>query len=318
MKASMNRTEAIALAAVAALVPRLAQAQTTPAVRVGYAPFGESLSQGLYARDGGFFAKAGIGVELVSVDNGGAMTAGIVSGAIDIGPSNVAAMAAAFAHGLHLNLFAPSIIISSNSPPTTVMGVRADSPLHSPKDFAGKTIACNTLRDLQQAAVMTWLDKNGGDSKSVSFVEVPNPEQLDALAARRVDAACLVEPFISSVKGDVRFIGRPYDSLGKQIMTFGWIANKTWYDANPALVKAIVAALRDSARWANHNPAATAAINSKYSKMPVDQITAQNRQIFADGKLDPRLIQPIIDASARYGFLAQPFAASDLFAPGLG
>jgi NitT/TauT family transport system substrate-binding protein len=313
----VKRAGAIALAASAALLPRLAAAQTAATVRVGYSSAGESLAQGLYAQDGGFFAKAGIGVELVSVNNGGAMTAGIVSGAIDIGPSNVASMAAAYAHGLHLNLFAPSIIISSGAPPTTVIGVRGDSPLRSARDFAGKTIACNTLRDLQQAAVMTWLDKNGGDSKSVSFVEIPNPEQLDALAARRVDAACLVEPFISSVKGDVRFIGRPYDSLGKQIMTFGWIANKAWYDANPALVKATIAALRDTAQWANHNPAATAAINSKYSKVPVDQITAQNRQIFADGKLDPRLIQPIIDASARYGFLPQQFAAADLFAPGL-
>jgi NitT/TauT family transport system substrate-binding protein len=313
----VKRSEAVVLAGAAALLPVGARAQTAPALRVGYSASGESLAQGLYAQEGGFFAKAGISVELVAINNGGAMTAGIVSGAIDIGPSNVASMAAAYGHGLHLNLFAPSIIIASSGPPTTVMGVRADSPLRGARDFAGKTIACNTLRDLQQAAVMTWLDKNGGDSKSASFVEIPNPEQLDALAARRVDAACLVEPFISSVKGDVRFIGRPYDSLGKQIMTFGWLANKGWYDANPALAKAVAGALRDAAQWANHNPAATAAINAKYSKVPVDQITAQNRQIFADGKLDARLIQPIIDASARYGFLPQSFAASELFAPGL-
>ena len=313
----MKRFDAMALAAAAALYPSVARAQSAAKVRVGYSAAGESLAQGLYAQEGGFFAKAGIDVELVSVNNGGAMTAGIVSDAIDIGPSNVASMAAAYAHGLLLNLFAPSIIISSSAPPTTVIGVSADSLLRGAKDFVGKTIACNTLRDLQQAAVMTWLDKNGGDSKTASFVEVPNAEQLGALAAKRVDAACLVEPFISSVKGGVRFIGRPYDSLGNQIMTFGWIANKGWYDANPALVKAIVGVLRDSAQWANHNPALTAAINSKYSQVPVDQITAQNRQVFADGKLDPRLIQPIIDASARYGFLPQGFAAGQLFAPGL-
>jgi NitT/TauT family transport system substrate-binding protein len=216
-----------------------------------------------------------------------------------------------------LNLFAPSVIISSSAPPTTILAVRSDSPIRGAKDFAGKTIACNTLRDLQQAAVMTWLDKNGGDSKSVSFLELPNPDQLGALAAKRIDAACLVEPFISSVSGDTRFVGRPYDSLGKQIMTFGWIANKAWYDANPALVKTLVGALRDAARWSNHNPAATAAIISKYSKVPVAAIMTQNRQQFADGKLDPRLIQPIIDAAAHYGFLPQDFPATDLFAPNL-
>ena len=313
----MNRWQVLALGASAPLLPRVSVAQDAQKLRVGFSPAGESLAHGAFAQEGGFFAKAGIAAEMIAVPNGGSMTAGIVSGAIDVGPSNVASMAAAYAHGLRLNLFAPSVIISSNAPPTTILAVRSDSPIRSAKDFAGKTIACNTLRDLQQAAVMTWLDKNGGDSKSVSFLELPNPDQLGALAAKRIDAACLVEPFISSVSSDTRFVGRPYDSLGKQIMTFGWIANKAWYDANPALVKTLVAALRDAARWANRNPAATAAIISKYSKVPVEVIMTQNRQQFADGKLDPRLIQPIIDAAAHYGFLPQTFGARDLFAPNL-
>jgi NitT/TauT family transport system substrate-binding protein len=311
----MKRSRAVAVISAAALFPNIARAQDMPKLRVGYSPAGESLAQGIYAADGGFFAKAGIDVELIPVTNGGAMTAGIVGGAIDIGPSNVASMAAAYAHGLRLNLFAPSIIISSTAPPTTIIAVRSDSPLRTAKDFAGKTIACSTLRDLQQAAVMTWLDKNGGDSKATQFAEIPNPDQLPALAAKRVDAACLVEPFISIVKSDTREIARPYDSFGKQIMTFGWIANKAWYDGNPALVKKVTAALRDSARWANANQAATAQIESKYSKVAVETIVAQNRQLFGDGKLDPRLIQPIIDAAARYGFLPQQFPASALFAP---
>ena len=311
----MKRSRAIAVTGAAALFPNIARAQDAPKLRVGYSPAGESLAQGVYAADGGFFAKAGIDVELIPVTNGGAMTAGIVGGSIDIGPSNVASMAAAYAHGLRLNLFAPSIIISSSAPPTTIIAVRSDSPLRTAKDFAGKTIACSTLRDLQQAAVMTWLDLNGGDSKATQFAEVPNPDQLPALAAKRVDAACLVEPFISIVKSDTRAIARPYDSFGKQIMTFGWIANKAWYDANPALVKKVAGVLRDSARWANANQPATAVIEAKYSKVPVETIVAQNRQLFGDGKLDPRLIQPIIDAAARYGFLPQQFPASALFAP---
>ena len=161
----MNRSQAIAAGAAAALLPRAAWAQDVQKLRVGFSPAGESLAHGAFAQEGGFFAKAGIAAEMIAVPNGGAMTAGIVSGAIDVGPSNVASMAAAYAHGLRLNLFAPSVIISSSAPPTTILAVRSDSPIHSAKDFAGKTIACNTLRDLQQAAVMTWLDKNGGDLK---------------------------------------------------------------------------------------------------------------------------------------------------------
>jgi NitT/TauT family transport system substrate-binding protein len=252
---------------------------------------------------------------MTALGNGGAMTAGIVAGALDIAPSNVASMSAAYAHGLHLDLFAPSVVLLANAPATTVIAVAADSPLRTAKDLNGKTIGCNTLRDLQQAAVMTWMEKNGGDARSAQFVEIPNADQLGALASKRIDAACLVEPFLSSPKNDARTIARPYDSLGNALMTFGWIANADWYAANADRVKTVVGALRASARWANANPDKTAAINAKYSGVAAADLMAQHRQVFSDGTLDPALIQPIVDASARYGFLPHDFAASELFAP---
>jgi NitT/TauT family transport system substrate-binding protein len=301
------------IASAAAGMPLRARAADQP-LRIGYSASGESLAEGAYAFDGGFFRKAGIVAELVPISNGGAMTAAIVSGAIDIGPSNIASMSAAYIRGLRLNLFAPSVIISSSNPPTTIIAVPSDSPLRTAKDFNGKTIGCNTVRDLQQAAVMTWMDKNGGDSKTAQFVEIPNADQLGALATKRIDAACLVEPFLSSPKNDTRQVARPYDSLGSTLMTFGWIANKSWYDANPGLVKNVATTLRAAARWANANHAQTAAINAKYSGVAVDVLMSEHRQSFSDGPLDPALIQPIIDASARYGFLPRTFAAAELFA----
>ncbi len=315
----MRRSEAVALLTSAFLAsPAAAGAQSTRfKLRVGANP-GESLAEGLLAAEGGFFSKAGIDAEVVTVTNGGAMTAAIVSGAIDIGPSNVASISAAYVRGLQLNLFAPSVLVSSKSPPTTIIAVPNSSPLRTAKDFAGKTFALSTVRDLQQAAVMTWLDKNGGDSKSVTFLEVPNPEQLPALMAKRVDAALLVEPFLSASKNDTRMIARPYDALGSQLMTFGWIANKSWYDSNPALVERVIGVIRATARWANRNHDATAAIISNVAKIPKETFLTMNRQLFSEGKLDPALIQPIIDASAHYGFLTRDFPAPELFAPNAG
>jgi NitT/TauT family transport system substrate-binding protein len=311
----MNRSRAIALAAAAcAAVPLRVTALDRRPIRIGFSASGESLAQGIYAQEGGFFARAGLDVEMVALANGGAMTAGIVAGAIDIAPSNVASMSAAYARGLRLNLFAPSIVVLASAPATTLLAVPTASPLRTAKDFAGKTIGCNTLRDLQQAAVMTWLDKNGGDARSAAFVEIPNADQLGALASKRIDAACLVEPFLSAPANDTRAVARPYDSLGSAIMTFGWIANGDWFAANPDLVRRVTAALRASAVWANANPARTAAINAKYSGVSAADLLAQHRQVFSDGPLDPALIQPIVDASARYGFLPHDFAASELFA----
>jgi NitT/TauT family transport system substrate-binding protein len=312
----MKRSRAIALATAGlAAAPFAAGAQSNPKIRIGMNP-GESLSEGLLAQGGGFFTRAGLDVELVTVTNGGAMTAGIVSGAIDAGPSNVASVSSAYVRGIALNLFAPSVIVTSSAPPTTILAVLKDSPLRGARDFSGKIVALSTVRDLQQAAVMTWLDANGVDSKTVQFIEIPNAEQLAALSAKRVDAAVLVEPFLTAARNDTRMIARPYDSLGSRLMTFGWIANKDWYAANPAVVARLVAAIRDTATWANRNHDATATIISAAAKIPKETFTGMNRQTFSDGKLDPALIQPIIDASAHYGFLTRAFPASELFAKG--
>jgi NitT/TauT family transport system substrate-binding protein len=308
----MKRSQAIVLGVAACAAPLAARAQA-PKIRIGVNP-GESLSEGMLAQGGGFFTRAGLDVELVTVPNGGAMTSGIVSGSIDAGPSNVASIAAAYVRGLQLNLFAPSVIVASSAPPTTVIAVAKDSPLRAAKGFNGKIFALSTVHDLQQAAVMTWLDKNGADSKSVQFIEIPNVEQLAALSAKRVDAALLVEPFLTAARNEIRIIARPYDSLAGRLMTFGWIANKAWFDGNPATVQRLVGAIRATATWANRNHDATAAIISSASGISLDTFKGMNRQMFSDGKLDPAMIQPIIDASARYGFLTRAFPAAELFA----
>jgi NitT/TauT family transport system substrate-binding protein len=309
----MKRSQAIALlAGGAAGFPLAASGQAKRTIHVG-ANAGESLSEGLLALKAGFFSRAGLDVELVICANGGAMTTGIISGAIDVGPSNIASIAAAHIRGLELSVFAPSVLVESSDPPLTIIAVRSDSPIHTAKDCSGKTFALSTVRDLQQAAVMTWLDRNGGDSSSVSFVEMPGGSQLAALLSKRVDAALLVEPFLSESKADTRMVARPYDSLGSRLLTFGWVANNTWLAANVDVVPRLTAAIRETALWANRNHDATAAILSSVSKLPTAAY-AVARQRFSDGQLDPAMIQPIIDASARYGVLKSAFPAADLIA----
>ena len=309
----MKRSDLFAyLAAACAVAPLGAGAQSMKKIRVG-TNAGESLAEGLLASDGGFFKQAGLDVEQVLVTNGGAMTTGIVSGAIDIGPSNITSISSAYVHGVDLKMFSPSTVVLSSAPGTTVLAVHKDSSLRTAKDFAGKVIALSTIHDLQQAAIMTWLDANGVDSKSVQFLEIPNPEQLAAVSAKRVDAACFVEPFLTPAKSEIRAITRPYDALGPRLLTFGWVANKEFREANMALMPKLSAAIRATAIWANRNHDATAAIMSPAAKLPLDAFRSMNRVTFYDGKLEAGMIQPIIDASAKYGFLTKSFPATELF-----
>ncbi len=277
---------------------------------------GESFAEGLYAQDAGFFKQAGLNVELTFFNAGGAVTAAVVGGAIDVGVTNSGSMSAAHARGLPIYLIAPCTITSPGPNASTVVAVTKSSPVRTAKDLSGKTLCVSTVRDLQQAATMTWIDQNGGDSKAVTFVEIPISSQAAALQTGRIDAAVLIDPWITMYKNEIRIIAQPYQSIAPHILISGWIANKTWYENNVATALTFIRALRTTAAWANKNHPATAAILEKYSKIPHEIIATMTRLQIGE-TLDPKLIQPVIDATVRYGFLPKSFAAAELFAPNL-
>jgi len=260
---------AVAVALTAAR-PAAAGAQDAAAtVRIGYG-IGDNFSEPLYANDGGFLQRYGIDAELIVMGSGGALTAALAGGSLDVSISNVASIAQAH--------------------------------------------AMTTLHDTEQAAAMNWLEKSGVAPNSVNYTETPLPAQLPALKSGHVDATLTSEPWTdAALADDARLLAKPYDFLGRRLQLTMWIANTNWIAANKPVVARLVAAIHDTALWANQNRPATAAILEKYSKMSHDTIAHLTRMAYSE-RLDPALIQPIIDASARYGFLPQAFPASALFA----
>lgn len=313
----MKRAQALGLvaggiAAGATFAP--ARAATPTLLRLGSGP-GDSFAEGYYMRDGGMLRAAGLDADVTDLGNGGTMTAAVVSGTIDAAVSNVASASAAFVRGLPIVVIAGSAVYTAADPPTTALLVSKASPLVKAADFSGKTIGLNTLRDLQQAAVMTWLDKTGGNSANVKFAEIRNSEQLAALAAGRIDAIVTTEPWTTAGRADTRIVTKPYDILGDQSIITVWIANKTWVESNPAIVRKLQSAIAETAKWANRNKPATAAILEKYSKLSHETLMTMNRLTYAD-VLDAKRVQPIIDASAKYGFLPHAFPASEIIGRG--
>jgi NitT/TauT family transport system substrate-binding protein len=311
----MKRSRLLALAATAAAARALpAAAQTLPKVRVGTIAV-ESGCEASYAYEQGFFKNAGLDVELISMPNGGTATAAVLSGTIDVGISNVSTIASAYARGLPIYLLAYSAVYSSAAP-TTVLVVAKDAPLRVARDLNGKNVGVVTLHDLMQASVQRWLDQNGTDSATISFLEIPNSAAAAALQAGRVAASVIQEPVLTTVKADVRAFGQPYDAIGKRMLITGFGANKAWADANPAAAKSFVAAMRATAEWANRNQRATAAILSTISKIPLEVTTTMNRSVYATSA-DVSLLQPVIDTAAQYKIIGKSFPAAELYAPAL-
>lgn len=154
---------------------------------------------GLYiAQQRGYFTAAGLHVKIVPVASGVNALPDLVNGAVDIDEgqwtSDVAAQAAGAAQ---LRVLAPG---NSGGNALEEVVTPPGSAITSIDQLRGKTIAVNALKGLAVLLTSNVLNSHGVDPASVHFVVVPFPAMGAALAAHRVDAAFLTEPFLSAAE----------------------------------------------------------------------------------------------------------------------
>ena len=310
----MKRVEFAAAAAAfaaAAGAPVPSGAQTIGKVRIITVPIDQG-AQPYYAAELGIFAKHGLDAEVQSLSNGSAIISALSGGTTDIGNSNVLSVASAHEHRLPIQLFAPAGMYNATAP-TAWMLVPKNSPLRTAKDLTGKTVGISNLKSITQISVQDWVDKNGGDSATLKFVDITFSEMEAALAAERFDAALIADPeaTVAIGKGRTRVFATPFDAIGKKFMIGGWVAKPDWIVTNGPIVQAFNAAMRETARWANdrRNHPRSAAIFLKYTKIEVGKA---NRVVYGE-HLIAEDVQPAVDAAARYQVLKAAFPAAALF-----
>src|SRR5580700_245596 len=161
------------------------RAQDNPKLRIATIPI-EPGAQVYYAQDMGFFAKAGLDVDIQAMTTGPGIAAALVSNAVDIGFGSVDAVAAIHQKNVPLVLIAAASDYVPASAKTTGLVVPATSPLQTAKDLKGKVIAVTAINGITHTVAEAWLDQNGGDSSQAKFVEIPLAAMPAALQAGRV------------------------------------------------------------------------------------------------------------------------------------
>jgi NitT/TauT family transport system substrate-binding protein len=194
---------------------------------------------------------------------------------------------------------------------TDVLMVKGDSPIRTGADMNGKTVGIVAMKTLQHAAALAWIDKHGGDSKTVKFVEVPFPEMIGSLDAGRFDVAIPSEPFTTQGKSGNRVLGSCYEVFPKPVLLFGFFATDAWLTANADAAMRFAGAIRQAAVWANGHPLASSTLLTRFTKVDPAIAGSMNRATYATD-LEPAMIQPPIDLMVRYGMLPKTIAAADV------
>jgi NitT/TauT family transport system substrate-binding protein len=281
------------LPVVASTGRALAQSAT---VRIG-ATANDTYAEAYYAQDRGFFANAGLTVELTTFTNGAAVSAAVAAGALDVGISNPVQIANAVAHGIPFVFFAGGALYSTAAP-TTVLCVANDGKIRTPKDFSGQTIAISALKDITDLAKTEYLQKNGVDPASVRSIELPFAEMGPALARGTVAGAVISEPSLTSAieSGDAHVFAKVFDAFAPRFLISGWFTTKDWYAKNTAVAKRVAATLYQTARWANANQDESAKLLAAHSKVSAETAATMTRCIYAE-TITPALIDPLLQIS---------------------
>jgi NitT/TauT family transport system substrate-binding protein len=275
----------------------------------------DGTSEGFYAYDMGFFKAAGLDVKLTVMNNGAMLTSAMTAGDLDIAIASVGVVAMAHDHNLPMRFVAPSAIYLG-PPDATVLMVPKDSTVKTGADLNNQIVAINGLKDLTQFTSAAWIDKNGGDVKTIKFVEIPFSEMATALQNHRVAAALMVEPFIEAAKPIARSLGGAAGAVAPRYLTMGWFASDSWSQKNAETIRRFRIAIQKAAVWANAHPNETGAILLQHTKLSPDVIKTMVRAKFdTDATVDPTIVQPVIDTAAKYGSISKPFPAADIIAP---
>jgi NitT/TauT family transport system substrate-binding protein len=243
--------------------------QETATVTLGVIPIID-VAPVYLGQEQGFFEEQGIELEISAGQGGAAIIPGIVGGSLDVGFTNNLSLVIASAKGLPLQV-AASGVDSTGDPaldPFTIS--TADDSITRPADLAGKRVAVNAVNSVGDAVVKASVEADGGDPSSIQFVELAFPNMTAAMTAGDVDAAWIVEPFVTiGAPQGVRVLTTPlldFTDIDVELSTYA--TSKQFAAENEDVLKRFKTAMDQSLEYAQQNADAVRAVLPTYLDMP--------------------------------------------------
>jgi NitT/TauT family transport system substrate-binding protein len=148
----------------------------------------------------GRFAQAGLQIELVEQGQQNEGLAKLATGQLDIAYASDVAIFRASAAGAALQLQGEAYAAGSN---TMALVTLPDSKYTEPAAKKAPSIAVNTLDDLGTLATRSTLATAGIDASKIKFSKLSFDQMPKALKDGNVDAAWMVEPFITKAEKEL-------------------------------------------------------------------------------------------------------------------
>src|SRR5678809_1157602 len=195
-------------------------------------------------------------------------------------------------------------------PDLAAMVSKPGSGIKTGKDLEGKRVAVNTRNNIIWLYARAWIQATGGDADKVTYLEVPFPQMMDALNGDRVDAAFVVEPFLSAglQSKTAQVIGWPYNAVQKHIPVGMYAATASYIKEHPDVIERFVRGYNKGVDWINQNKNSEEWLKviSGYTRMKPEQLKGLNLPEF-EKTVDASSIEPVVELMRKHKLIEGPF-----------
>ena len=244
---------ALAAAALLAAVPAAAQDKVWRHAVIE--PKGDA-GFSLMVRDGGFAAKRGIKLEIVSMKNGAIAHKALIAGEVESIESSPGAAILAGAHGADVKIIGCDW-------PGVPQGILARGTVKSIEDLKGKTVAVAAPGSLPNLVIAALLEKYKIPQAEVHLASMgDDAERFKALVNGAVDAGVIAAEFLSVAPKEIKLLAETHDVMPNYIRLCLTTTGAVMKARHDELVR-FVAAEIDALRFAVSHPDATIKLTQK-------------------------------------------------------
>jgi NitT/TauT family transport system substrate-binding protein len=251
----------------------------------------------------GVFKKHGLELKIQYVYTGAGLFAAVTSGAVDLATNSPTAGSNAISNGLPIRMLTAADYqpIQGN----TEVLVKADSPIRTFADLAGKTVATINLQGLFHLGLSYAVEQAGVDPKSIKALAMSPADEGPALLAGRVDAIVLQDPFltINLEQGGFRSLGNPFKVFPFRVPVGAFWASNEGIEKNADLLRSFLAAWKECVAIAKRRPGATRSVVTRYTAVTSDLAGKITMPDYTHG-LPPNTLGPMLVLMKKYGWVS--------------
>ncbi|MDO1484625.1 putative ABC transporter substrate-binding protein [Rhodococcus rhodochrous] len=259
----------------------------------------------------GIFSDLGLNVTAAANKSANDAVPQLLSGTLQIAQMDTVTLMQARVQGLPVRVVAGAGVQATDGedgvPSAASVVTAASSAIQSPTDLVDRKVGVPAIKTQTWMNIRAVVDKAGGDSSRIDFVEVPPAQTIDLVQQGYVDAATPNEPLASSAiaSGTVRLVHNT-DAPGNQgVPSSVYVASEEFIAKNPDTVRKFVEGIHQAAEIVNADKEIAKKVAIEELGFSEEQLANAFIQPFATTPVTAEQLDKIANLAVEYEILTE-------------